>query len=78
MPKNIFRRPNRKGWYIRTKVNGRSIVRRAYSTAASAQIALADLRRQAAWGELGLPRRTRMTLRDFVDLLRDLHRKSES
>lgn len=67
VPRNIFQRPDRPGFYVRLDFQGRRIVRGSYSTAAMAQIALADLRRDLERGTLGLPVDCRLTLAEFAE-----------
>jgi integrase len=66
LPKNIIRRPGREGYYIRIMLDGQRIVRGAYSTLDAAQIALGTLRKEAERSDLGLPKRSAMTLQDFA------------
>ncbi len=67
MAKNIFKRPGRPGWYIRVIHEGRPIVRGSFSSTAAAQIALANLRKDLERGELGLPKKCRIPLRQFAE-----------
>jgi integrase len=67
MAHNIFKRPGRKGWYVRVIRNGRRIIRGSFSTISAAQLALARLRRDLERGELGLPKRSGMSLREFTE-----------
>lgn len=60
-------KPGRQRYYVRVKIDGVDYNRGGFDTLEAAQIALADIRRDAERRELGLPVTTRMTLAAFAE-----------
>lgn len=62
---NIYKRGNR--WYIRFWHNGQEIRRSAGTTKHNAQVLLAQLRKDAERENVGLPKQSRMTFREWSE-----------